>query len=199
MNVFAAVRKKDYRILSIVVFFAAVLSGIVMEHLLYRLTSDAVESIVSEYGALFAVSEFEQAELVRYLLKTELGKYLTLILLSFSVLGIFGNVLMFYLSVYRYIFFMAAIYRSGVGSGYILCVCAGLLCFVFLIPAFLYCIRLSYNSYLYCKDNGKKLYHCTKYQLQTEIKIGIIILLYTALGVVVESIVCTDLLRRMFM
>jgi len=109
------------------------------------------------------------------------------------------NLMFFYLTVYRYVFLMAAIFRSGICSSYILCICYIMICFLFHVPTFLYCIRVSCNSYIYCKENHTKLYHCTKYQLQTELKIGIIMLMYTAFGAVVESIICTGLFARIIM
>ena len=199
MRAITAIRKKDYRMLTAIVFGIAVIIGMLTECLLYRFSADSVNSIVSGYGEAVSQAEYVQTELMGYLLKSELKQYLILVALSFSVLGLFGNVLVFYLKVYRYSFLMAAIYRSGIGGGYILCICYVLLCFLFLIPAFLYCIRLSCNSYVYCRENQTKLYRCTKYQLQTELKIGIIMVMYTAFGAVVESIVGTGLFERMFL
>jgi len=43
-----------------------------------------------------------------------------------------------------------------------------------------------------------KLWYCTKYRLQTELKMGIIILLYLAFGAVVQSFLCTALFERIF-
>lgn len=198
MNALATIRKMDYRFLVLAVFCIAVPAGIMTEHLLYRFSPGNVEAILSDYGMLFTGYETLQSELVWYLVKAELKKYLLLILLSFSVVGIIGNLGMLFITVYRYMFLMTAVYRSGVGSGYILCIGAVLLCFLFFVPAFLYCVRLSYTSYLYCRDNNTKLWHCTKYQLQTELKMGIILLGYIALGAVVQGIICTGLFERMF-
>ena len=192
------VNKKNYRLLVLVVLCIAIPAGIVSEHLLYRIAMDDIETILTDYAKIFSGDETLRSEVVYYLLKSELKKYIVLFLLSFSVFGIAGNLGMLFLSIYRYMFFMTAVYRGGIGSGYILCIGAVLLCFLFFVPAFIYCIRLSYASYLYCKDNHTKLWHCTKYQLQTELKMGIIMLVYTALGAVVQGIVCTGLFERMF-
>lgn len=198
MKAIAAIRKNDYRRLAAIVFGIAVVTGILMERLLYRFSADSANTIVSGYGASVIGANLNRTELMWYLLKTDLKQYLFQVFLSFSALGLFGNLMFFYLTVYRYIFLMAAIYRSDVSSGYILCICFVLICFLLCVPTFLYCIRLSCNSYLYCKENHTKLYHCTKYQLQTELKIGIIMLVYTAFGAVVESVICTGLFERIF-
>lgn len=204
MSVFADIRAfnlrmKNYRLLTISVFIIAVLAGIVMEHFLYRISTDAIGNIISEYGIAVSGSGKGASGLFADLLKTELKNYLLLILFSFTVVGIFGNLFLFFLTIYRYVFLMSALYRSGGGNADILCICAVLLCFLLLVPRFLYCIRLSYYSYLFCKEKGTKLYHCTKYQLQTELKIGIIMILYTMFGVVVESIIYTKLLGHIFL
>jgi len=198
LNVFAAVRKKDYRILVVVVFMSAILFGLLTERFLYRLSAEEAGTIVSYYGSQFAEYEIERSKFLNYVLKTELKRFLLMLLLSFSSVGIIVNICILFGTVYRYIFFLMAVYRSGVGSGFILCLCAVILCLILLAPAFLYCIRLSYHSYLYCKDNMTKLWYCTKYRLQTELKMGIIILLYLAFGAVVQSFLCTALFERIF-
>lgn len=198
MKLPAVIKKKDYRIFVLAVFCVAIPAGIAAEHLLYRFCAESAETILSDYSKIFTECEPLQSELVRYLVKSELKKYLLLILLSFSVLGIIGNLGMLFITVFRYMFLMTAVYRSGAGSGYVLCIGAVLLCFLFFMPVYLYCIRLSYTSYLQCRENNTKLWHCTKYQLQTELKMGIIMLGYIALGAVVQGIVCTGLFEQMF-
>lgn len=169
-----------------------------MEHLAYRISAASAENILSEYATALSAYKNGLSGLLPYFLKTELKKYMFLIIISFCAYGIWGNLLFFFLTIYRYVFLMSAFFRSHINSAYVLCICTALLCLIFYVPQFLYCIRLSYYSFLYCKDKGTMLYHCTKYQLQTELKIGIIMLLYTMLGVVVESIVYTRLLGQIF-
>ena len=198
MKTIAAVWKNDYRLVAGIVFVLAILSGLVMERIYFGLSTDSVSKILSEYSGILTGYAFDKSEMVRYLMKSELKKYLILILLSFSVVGIFGNLIVFFATVYHYVFLMAAVYRSDIGSAYVLCIAAVLLCLLSCLPVFLYCIRLSCKSFVYCTGNGTKLYHCTKYQLQTELKIGIIILLYTTLGIIAEGMICTGLFGRMF-
>lgn len=198
MNLFAAFRKKDYKVFAVPVFFLAVLFGILTEHLLYGISSEKIGAELSDFALSFMGCKWDNGELLQYVLKTELKKYLVMVLISFSVIGIVVNQAMFFATVFRYIFLLTAVYRSGIGSGYILCIGAVLLCLFFSVPAFLYCIRLSYHSYLCCKSNKTKLWHCTKYQLQTELKMGIIMLVYITFGAVVQSLLCTGLFERMF-
>jgi len=198
LNLFTAVKKKDYRFLTAIVLISAILAGIMTEHLLYRISAEKVENVLSEYSLTISTYDSQSADILRYILNAELKKYILMIVLSFSVVGIISNLLMLFVSVYRYIFLLTAVWRSGIGSSYVLCVSAVLLSLLFLVPTFLYCIRLSYYSYFNCKENRTKLWHCTKYQLQTELKMGIIMLVYIALGAVVQSFVCTGLFERMF-
>ena len=75
MNLFTAVKKKDYRFLTTIVLISAILAGIITEHLLYRISAEKVENVLSEYGLTIITYDSQSADILRYILNAELKKY----------------------------------------------------------------------------------------------------------------------------
>lgn len=190
--------RSDYRYLFVTIVSISVLCGFVFEKILFQLSGNPSELVLTEYQSYAHEYELIKSELFRYLLNSEMKKYILLLGLSYTIAGIFCDTLLCYITVYRYVFFLAAIYRFELGSRYVLCIAVGVIGLLLCIPVFLYCFKVSYKSYFACMENHTKLCRCTKYQLQTNIKMGIIIILYCVLGIVVETFICTDLFMQIF-
>ena len=198
MNLYPTIKKTNYRFWFVFVFMIAILSGIIIERIMFQLSSASWEKTINQYHSLICENTLEKIDVLRYLLKHDMKKQMVLLVLCFSVAGFPCTAYFFYSTIYHDIFFLMAMYRCGIGSKYIICITTIVIGLVFCIPAFWYCMKLSFKSFLYCAENNLKFYRCSKYQLQTEVKIGIIILLYHILGSVVEAMICTDLYVRIF-
>lgn len=190
--------KSDYRIIFLSLFALSALFGVLLENVLFRFSGMDSEEIISVLGTTFDADMISKSKLFWYLFRSEFKIYGVFLILSYTAIGMFSNTIICCCIIYRYIFLMAAIFRCNLGSRYILCIAAVLLCFVCCVPVLVYGLKTAVKSYQYCNSNGTKLYHCTKYQLQTDVKIGIIMVLYIMLGIAVKSTVCAGLFIRMF-
>lgn len=198
MNLYAVIKKTDYRFWFIVAILTATISGILFEGILFRLSPISWDVLLIEYEELFTQNTINKIDLIRYVIVNDMKRILIIMLLQFTVLGLPYALYQCFVVHYRYIFLLFAMSRCHFGSKYIFCISAFVLCFVFYVPVFLCVMKRALRSFLYCNDNNVRFYRCTKYQLQTEVKIGIIILIYRAIGSVIESVVCTDLFARLF-
>lgn len=198
MKPFVYIEKADYKVLSVFVMLIATVSAVLLERALFYVAKDSAQGILEEYKTLFSGADAIDKGYYRYLIHSELKKFIILLVLSFSAFGFPVNLVSFYLKIYRYIFFAVSIYRCELGSSYLLGITAVVLCLLLSIPLYFHLLGLSYRSYLYCNNNAKRFYHCTKYKLQSEVKICIIILIYIVFASLIETIACGYLFSRMF-
>lgn len=198
MNLYAVIKKADYRIIFIVIAVSAVIIGAVTERILFRLSAMSLEVLISDYDNIFSNISSDKSELIRYVFVNYIKSTIILLVLQFTVLGFPYTVYQCFLMLYQYVFVFFALNRCHFGSNIIFLITALTLCLLFSMPIILCMMKCSLQSFVYCNENHVKIFHRTKYQLQTDIKIGIIILIYRALGSVVEAVVCTDLFARLF-
>ena len=188
--------KTDYRIMALGAILIAAVSAVLLENALFHVSNESADLLVAEYKQCFAGFKFFGSGYFRYLLRTEIKKYAALIFFSFSFFGFPLNLLSLYLRLYRYIFLMSSFVRCWNGFESIICIIAVLFCLICCIPAYIHLLAVSNRSFDYCTKNHKRFYHCSKYKLQSEVKICIIILIYIVFEMVLETITCGYLLGQ---
>ena len=188
--------RTDYRIMAVGAILIAAVSAVLLENALFHASNVSTELLVAEYKQYFVGFKFTGNGYFRYLLRTEMRKFIVLILLSFSFLGFPLNLLSLYLKPYRYIFLMCFFGRCRNGIESIICITAVFFCLICCIPAYIHLLAVSNRSFDYCTKNHKRFYHCSKYKLQSEVKICIIILIYIVFEMAVETITCGYLFRQ---
>lgn len=186
MNSLRAIYKVDYRILAIIIVIISSSVAVLSERVLYNLSPEQIHETVISYWDIYLSDTIVISEYFWYLLKSELKKFSVLYVLNFTCYGIWCNVIVFVLSIYRSVFFIVSMHRE-LSKGWMFYVCTGI-CFLYHIPVYLYYLNCSGKSMIYCVKNNVKLCHCSKYQLQTELKMVIILMLYIILGVVLETV-----------
>lgn len=187
----------DYKVFMVIAVATASLTAFLIERVLYHFSEESVNMLLSEYGSGFLGLRITDKKYIGYVLRIELRRCILMVLLSFTVLGFPVNLTSLFIKIYRYVFLMVSLCRCGIGKGNILCIAAMCFSLLLCIPPYVYLMGLSYRSLLYCRQNNKRIYHCTKYKLQSEVKICIIILIYVVLECVLETITCGYLLGRM--
>ena len=180
------------------VLLLAAVSAFVIERVLNRFCGKATVQIISGYAELVSITTEERKDFICYLLTSRLKQTIFLMVSAFTVAGLPIHVLLFFLKSYHYLFFFAAMYHNRSDLGVVLCIPVVIIWFLFCIPVYSWGIKTSLFSFRNCLKDGKGICYSTKYQLQTEVKIGIIILIYVALGALVDSIVCTYFLQSVF-
>ncbi len=198
MKLFLAQKNANYKSIVVLVVLLAAVSALVVERVSYRLCGKTAEQIISEYTELVFIATEERKEFFCYLLTSRLKQTIFLIISAFTVAGLPVHVLMFFQKIYRYLFFLAAMYHNRSDLGFVLCIPVAVIWFLFCIPVYGWGIKTSLCSFRSCLKDGKGIRYSTKYQLQTEVKIGIIILVYVALGAAIDSVVCTYFLQSVF-
>ncbi len=198
MKLFLTQKCVDYKVIVILVVCLATVVALVVERVLYQLCGKTADWIIAEYKELVFITSEERKEFFCYLLTNRLKQTICLIISAFTIVGLPVHVLMFFQKTYRYLFFLAAMFHNRSDLGFILCIPVAIIWFLFCVPVYVWGIKTSLYSFRTCLKDGKGICHSTKYQLQTEVKIGIIILMYVALGAVVDCVVCTYFLQSMF-
>lgn len=189
-------KRVNYKGIIFLVIIIAAFAALAVERILYRIAGET--EVLSLYKELISITTEDRKEFFCYLLTKRLKQTFCLIVLAFTVAGFPIHVLMFFQQTYYYLFFVAAMYHNRNDLEFILCIPVVLIWFLFCLPVYGWCIKTSLESFQSCLKNGKGIHYDTKYQLQTEVKIGIIILVYVALGAAVDSVVCTYFLQAVF-
>ena len=187
----------NYKGIVVAVVLAASVAAVVVEQILYRLSCETPETMFSLYRELIDVTAEDRKAFFYYLITNRMKQTLCLIVCGFTVAGLPIQMMMFFRKIYHYLFFVMVMHHNPDGS-FILCLPLVLIWFLFCIPVYAWCIKTSLGSFRNCLKDGKGIHYSTKYQLQTDVKIGIIILVYVAFGAAFESIVCTYFLQAMF-
>ena len=186
MNSLRSIYKVDYRILAIIIVLVGSMFAVLAERLLFYLSSDRIQETVITYWDIYLTDTIVISEYFWYLVKSEIKKFSILYLLDFTCYGIWCNVIAFAITIYRSMFFILSMQRD-MSNGWMFYICTGM-SFLYHIPVYLYNLKCSGKSMIYCVKNNVKVCHCTKYQLQTELKMVIILMLYIILGVILETI-----------
>ncbi len=198
MKLFLTQKGVDYKVIVILVVCLATVVAVVIERVLYQLCGETTGQMLLPYADLISVTTENKKAFFFYLLTNRLKQTFFLIVVAFTVVGLPIHILMFFQKIYHYLFFVAAMYHNRSNTGFVLCIPVTIIWLLFCVPVYCWCIKTSLYSFRSCLKDGKGIRYSTKYQLQTEIKIGIIILVYVALGAAIDSVVCTYFLQAMF-
>lgn len=198
MKLFLTQKCVDYKVIVILVVCLATVVAVVIERVLYQLCGETTEQMFLTYADLISITAENQKVFCCYLLMNRLKQTFFLIVVAFTIVGLPIHMFMFFQKIYHYLFFVVALYHNRSNIGFVLCIPVVIIWLLFCVPVYCWGIKTSLYSFRSCLKDGKGICHSTKYQLQTEVKIGIIILMYVALGAVVDCVVCTYFLQSMF-